>query len=354
MRNDWPEDGNHFGWELFIGLERLESTLSKITGLEEMMRKGSIVGLIVLLVLLTACASAKSAADQSYSMGAQPEAPAMDFAMEESAREEAGYDDAATDNDVNAVPAVRLVIQNANLSIVVNEPADAMKSIAQMAERMGGFVVESNMWKSRNYNGVEVPEGNITVRVPAALLNQALDEIKALTINIDEDVLTENVSGQDVTKEYTDLKSRLRNSEDAEEQLRKILDNAIDTESVLDIFNRLTEIREDIEVIKGQMKYYEESAALSAISIRIQAHEAVNPISVAGWKPSVTASKALQSLVNAMQGITDGVIWIVLYLLPILIVLAIPVVVVILIVRALLRRNRRKKEKIEPINQEVK
>jgi hypothetical protein len=190
---------------------------------------------------------------------------------------------------------------------------------------------------------VEVPEGNITVRVPAELLNQALGEIKALTNNIDQDVLTENVSGQDVTKEYTDLSSRLRNAEDAEVQLRKILDNATDTEAVLDVFNRLTEIREDIEVIKGQMKYYEESAALSAISVRIQAHEAVNPITVAGWKPSVTVSKALQSLVNALQSIADGAIWVVLYLLPILIVLAIPVVVVFLIIRGLVRRNRRKK-----------
>lgn len=310
------------------------------------MKKVSIVGLIVLMILVSACASAKSVADQNFAMGAPP-APqegGMDFASDEAMREEAGeYESAATGSDVNSVPAQRMVIRNADMSIVVDEPADAMASIGQMAERMGGFIVTSNMWKSRNYNGVEVPEGNITVRVPAELLNQALGEIKALTNNIDQDVLTENVSGQDVTKEYTDLSSRLRNAEDAEVQLRKILDNATDTEAVLDVFNRLTEIREDIEVIKGQMKYYEESAALSAISVRIQAHEAVNPITVAGWKPSVTVSKALQSLVNALQSIADGAIWVVLYLLPILIVLAIPVVVVFLIIRGLVRRNRRKK-----------
>ncbi|MAT43833.1 MAG: hypothetical protein CL609_15975 [Anaerolineaceae bacterium] len=312
------------------------------------MKKVSIVGLIVLMLLISACASAKSVADENFYMESPAAAPmeqaaGMDFAMEESMRDSFEYEELATDSGVNPAAVDRIVIRNADLSIVVDEPADAMTSIGRMAERMGGFIVTSNMWKARNYNGVEVPEGNITVRVPAELLNQALDEIKALTNNTTQDVLNENISGQDVTEQYTNLNARLRNSEDAEEQLRTILDNATDTEAVLEVFNRLTEVREEIEVIKGQIKYYEESAALSAISVRIQAHEAVNPISVAGWKPSVTISKALQSLVNAFQAIVDGLIWIILFILPILLVLAIPVVIFFLIIRGLVRRNRRKK-----------
>ncbi len=322
------------------------------------MKKVSIVALIglMILVLVSACSPAKSVANENFYMEAPSAAPmeqaaGMDFAMEESMRDTAEYE-TTTNSGVNSVSIERMVIRNADMSIVVDEPADAMSSIGQMAERMGGFIVTSNMWKSRNYNGVEVPEGNITVRVPAELLDQALKEIKTLTNNTDQDVLSENISGQDVTNDYTDLSSRLRNLEDAEEQLRKILDNTTDTESVLDVFNRLTEIRQDIEIIKGQMQYYEESAALSAISVRIQAHEAVNPISVAGWKPSITFSKALQSLVNALQVIVDGLIVIVVVILPILIVLAIPVLVVFLIIRGLVRRNRRKKDKIQPVNSE--
>ena len=55
---------------------------------------------------------------------------------------------------------------------------------------------------------------------------------------------------------------------------------------------------------------------LSSINVRIQAHEAVNPITVAGWKPSVTVSKALQAFVNALQVIVDALIWIVITILP--------------------------------------
>jgi hypothetical protein len=309
------------------------------------------------MILISACASAKSVADENFYMESPSAAPmeqaaGMDFAMEESMRDSIEYEEMTTDSGVNSAAVDRIVIRNADMSIVVDDPADAMTAIGRMAERMGGFIVTSNMWKARNYNDVEVPEGNITIRVPAELLNQALDEIKALTNNTTQDVLTENISGQDVTEQYTNLNARLRNLEDAEEQLRTILDNATDTEAVLEVFNRLTEIREEIEVIKGQIKYYEESAALSAISVRIQAHEAVNPISVAGWKPSVTVSRALQSLVNAFQAIVDGLIWVVLYILPILLVLALPVVVFFLIIRGLVRRNRRKKAKDQNVDVE--
>ena len=167
-----------------------------------------------------------------------------------------------------------------------------------------------------------------------------------MTSDVENDVVNENVSGQDVTKEYTDLNSRLANLEDAEAQLRLILEEAKKTEDVLNVFNQLTYYREQIEVTKGQIKYYEESASLSAISVRIQAHEAVNPITVAGWKPSVTVSKALQSLVNAMQFIVDSLIWIVLAIIPVMIVIILPLYLIFLLIRSWVRRaSRKKKEK---------
>ena len=47
--------------------------------------------------------------------------------------------------------------------------------------------------------------------------------------------------------------------------------SATKTEDVMNVFNQLTQVREQIEVIKGQIKYYEESAALSAINVQIMA-----------------------------------------------------------------------------------
>lgn len=313
------------------------------------MKSKIFVGLLVLSLVLTGCASAKSI--ENYAMEgdfAQAEMPAAEPApMEPQFAEEYGkemsYDEAVTSSDIQTNGIERIVIRNADLSIVVDEPLEAMNTIGRMAERMGGYIVSSNSWKTSNYKGIEIPEANISIRVPAALLNQALDEIKALLNDKELDLLSENVSGQDVTKEYTDLNSRLKNLEDAEAQLKLILDEAYKTEDVLNVFNQLTYYREQIEVTKGQIKYYEESAALSSVSVRIQAHEAVNPITVAGWKPSVTVSKALQSLVNALQSIVDGAIWLILLIIPILVIILLPFYLLFLLVRALIRRSKRRK-----------
>lgn len=311
------------------------------------------VGLLVLSLVLTGCTSAKSAENVSLESDFAPAGmPApMQPQYAEEYRKEFAYDEAVTESEIQTNGIERIVIRNADLSIVVDEPATAMNTIGRMAERMGGYIVNSNTWKTSNYKGIEVPEANITVRVPAALLNQALDEIKALLNDKELDLLSENVSGQDVTKEYTDLNSRLKNLEDAEAQLKLILDEAYKTEDVLNVFNQLTYYREQIEVTKGQIKYYEESAALSSISVRIQAHEAVNPITVAGWKPSVTVSKAIQSLVNALQTIVDGAIWLILLIVPILIIILLPFYLLFLLVRTMVRRNKRRKQEKNKISE---
>jgi hypothetical protein len=88
-----------------------------------------------------------------------------------------------------------------------------------------------------------------------------------------------------VTSEYTDLESRLGNLEAAEEQLTRIMESAVKTEDVLNVYNQLVQTREQIEVIKGQMKYYEQSAAMSAVSVELIPNEAVQPLSIGGWQP---------------------------------------------------------------------
>jgi hypothetical protein len=206
----------------------------------------------------------------------------------------------------------RLVIQNADLSIVVINPEAKMDEIAKMAENMGGFVVSKNVFQTTTGNNLRVPEGNITVRVPAENLDQALEQIKADAV----EVLNENRSGQDVTREYVDLQSRLKTHEQAAEQLSEILEQKTESEEVIEVFNQLVYHREQIEILKGQINYYEEAAALSAVSVRVSAEETLQPLEIAGWRPAGVARDALQALINFFQGFVTFLIWLVILILP--------------------------------------
>ncbi|RME90446.1 MAG: DUF4349 domain-containing protein, partial [Anaerolineae bacterium] len=126
----------------------------------------------------------------------------------------------------------RLVIKTAELAIVVSNPAVKMEEIQRMAEEMGGFVVSSNLYQTYLRGGGTVPEGSITVRVPAEKLHDALAQIKSNVV----DVRSESISGQDVTADYVDLQSRLRNLEAAEARLTEIMEQAEKTEDVLAVF----------------------------------------------------------------------------------------------------------------------
>jgi hypothetical protein len=240
-----------------------------------------------------------------------------------------------------AQPAERIVIRNANLSIVVEDPTQSIEVISQMANSMGGFVVSSNVYKTMTSSGLEVPNANITIRVPAEKLEEALDEIKGLVKDPKVDIQNEEVSGQDVTSEVTDLESRLRNLRAAETQLLEIMENATESEDVIAIFRELTNVRGEIEVIEGQLKYFRESARLSAISVFLQAKAAIEPITIGGWQPGVEAQRALQALVEGGKYIVNALIWLVLFAVPILAVIILPI---FLIVRAVRKRSMKKTE----------
>lgn len=251
-----------------------------------------------------------------YPMDAPAAGIAADYA-EDTAY--SGGDGAGFAEEQAARSAERIVIKNAELTIAVKDPGESMDEITARAEELGGFVVSSNLYQTQLESGAEVPEGYITIRVPAESMLGVLEEIKASA----NQVLSENVAGQDVTREYTDLQSRLRNLQNAETQLREIMASAIRTEDVLDVFNQLSRITGEIEIVKGQINYFEQAAALSAISINLKADEAVQPLNIGGWEPVGVAKDAVQALVNTLQTIGDLIIWALIYLLPLAILLVI-------------------------------
>lgn len=223
----------------------------------------------------------------------------------------------ASSSDLPQV-AERIVIKNAEILIVVSDPVKTMDAINRKAEDLGGYVVSSNQYQTELESGAKVPRATTTIRVPADKLNDVLADIRKMS---ERPALSETINSQDVTKEYTDLQSRLRNLEAAETQLSKIMDSATKTEDVMAVYNQLVDVREKIEVIKGQIKYYDQSAALSAVSVDLVANEAVQPLTIGGWQPVGVAKSALQALINTLKFLANLVIWIIIFLAPILLVI---------------------------------
>ena len=285
-----------------------------------------LISLVIVALILGGCAARSSTNNGNQqdgyigSAGAPVEAPmpAMenDLSYEEAKNTSSGW--------AAGGESTQMIMMSANLSIAVDDPSVTLTNVQKLARDMGGFTVSSSLYKTQTLNGSEVFEAQVTIRVPAQRLDEAMEKIKAMTGDAKKFTLNENVSGQDVTKEYTDLQSRLRNLEEADAKLSEFYENAANTEEALSIYTQKMQVTEQIEVIKGQIKYYDESSKLSAISVRLIAAEGINPLTIGGWQPLGVARDALQALISIGQFLVNALIVIIIVILPIFLVFYLP------------------------------
>lgn len=228
--------------------------------------------------------------------------------------------DATVLNQQGGEQQQRVILKTASLSLIVDSAEAALTSITSMTDEMGGWVVSSTTSMVTMADGTEVARGSITIRIPAERLDEALTRIKSGGGEVD----SESVTGQDVTQQYVDLTSRLTNLEAAEAQLRTIMEGATRTEDVMAVFQQLVQVRSDIEVARGQIQYYDESAAYSSVTVNLTPKAIDTPIQIAGWSPGRTVERALATLVNLLRGLADIVITVVVVGVPLALVIGIP------------------------------
>ncbi len=217
----------------------------------------------------------------------------------------------------------RIVLKDANLQIVADDVAATVNSITQLAETMGGWVINSSTSKSTRSTGEEFITGSIAIRVPAEQLNNALTQIKSQAASVD----SESVTGRDVTQEYTDLNSQVTNLQAAERQLQSLLEAAQSTDSVLQIYNELVRVRGEIEIAQGRINYFNEASSYSSINVTIRPPNVVQAaVQVdGGWNPATTVTGAFNSLVNILQGLANLLIIVVVLVIPLILVISIPI-----------------------------
>ncbi len=294
------------------------------------------LAMFLLLALVSGCAKQASPPVETMVVKGEAEAPPMVGVAPLGLPAEEGARDSL--KSVGGEDTQRLVVRTAYLSVVVADPESVMNDLARLAEDMGGFVVSSGLSTMRLASGAEVPRATITFRVPAERFQEALDQVRAKASRVDE----ERISGEDVTEEYVDLQARLRNLRAAEAQLQEIMDQATRTEDVLQVYRELTNIRGEIERLEGRIRYLEQSAAMSAITVDLIPDEAAQPLRVGGWEPKGVAKGAVEALIHTLQGLASLLIWLVIYVAPVLLVLG---VVFVLPVYTLVRWWRRRKRR---------
>jgi plastocyanin len=155
----------------------------------------------------------------------------------------------------------RMIVRIGNIDILVVNIPDTIDNITQIAEQLDGYVVSSSTW--RDDNNIH---GNISIRVPSEKYEMAINNVSQLA----DEVISQNTTSEDVTEEYTDLNAKITNLQAAEQQLLTIMNKAEKVEDVLAVQKQLTDVRTQIEQIKGRMQYLERTSSTSLINISLE------------------------------------------------------------------------------------
>ncbi|MCA1834162.1 MAG: DUF4349 domain-containing protein [Actinomycetota bacterium] len=162
------------------------------------------------------------------------------------------------------------IIRSADLSVKIKKGAfdDAWASAARIANRLGGYVVSSGRGSQPTpvvQDAKAEPEsGDLTVRVPTSRFEQALIEMRALGT-----VTSDQLSSQDVTEEFVDLQSRLRNQKSQQAVLIRLMAQAKNVQETLAVQQQLSQVEDEIERITGRLNALKTLTDLSTISLHL-------------------------------------------------------------------------------------
>ena len=282
---------------------------------------------MVSMWLLASCASAAPTAENLAFF----EEPAPIEAMEEAPAAEESAADAALpgggDTNVsgaNVLPiaarADRLIIKNAEVTLLVANTETAIDLTTQIVTDVGGYIISSRVWYE-DWGDTSYKYSTITMGVPVTEFERTLRRLRDIAVK----VLDENATGEDVTDQYVDLQSQLENLEATRDRIRTFLEQAQTVEEALAVNEELSKVEGEIESIQGQINYLADRAAFSTITVTINPDlpELPTPTPIPTstpepWMPGETFGQATKTLQRTYQGLFDLVIWIVVVFIPVI------------------------------------
>ncbi len=164
----------------------------------------------------------------------------------------------------------RKVIRSGELVVTVADPAATSSEVERLVREAGGYVEQSTAVKDARIS--------LECRVPAAQLERIMDAIAAL--GSEE---RRSVRALDVTEQYSDLETRLRNDRALRDRLQGLLARAKDVEDVLAIEKELNRIQSEIETMQAQLDRLKSQVELSALSVTLERRRILGPLGYASY-----------------------------------------------------------------------
>lgn len=219
----------------------------------------------------------------------------------------------------------RKIIQNVSMALEVKNVTKAMDDIARLTKNLNGYVVTSSISKNDTYY-----QGSITIKVPYNKLTETTDKVAKLGT-----IRNKTVSSDDVTEEFYDSEARLKVLKKKEERLISFMDKAQKVSDMVTLEDALSQVRSDIEVLEGRLKYLNNATSYSQITIELIQGRTENVIA-----PKGTWGKSVQGFIGSINALVAFLNWLVVALFTIM-----PFIVLLVVIVVVFRLAKKNKDK---------
>lgn len=295
----------------------------------------------ILAVSIFGCGSKSMVATESAMENAAYDDMAYDSGYdttESASAEEAGGGAVTSENGIEEVQETdRKLIRNVNLSLQTKEFDTVLENMSQKVKDLGGYIQDFSVWgSSSDYSSSR--SASYTLRIPSDKLDEFIDVVETLG-----NVTYKNESVDDVTLRYVDVDSHKKALETEQERLLALLERAENVEDIINIENRLSDVRYELENYESQIRLLDNQIDYSTVYVDISEVSRVTDTGKQGFFEEV-ASRFSDSVYVVLMGLRGFAIGI-LGSLPILVVWVVILAVVVILLRKFVFKKSKKNKK---------
>lgn len=218
--------------------------------------------------------------------------------------------------------------QNVNVGLLVKDAEEAYQKVVGLCENMNGYEASANMNLEGGRRYI-----NVTLKLPPENITELRTKIKEIG-----KVTNFTISTDDISEQYVDTESRIRNMKNTEAQLNQLMKRSDNIKDLLEVQNQLYKMREELEVLEGRIRVWNKLATESTVSVTITEKEQNKSVDNVEFKPlsfqtlKTYSANGFISMLNFFINLGTWVVVAIATLLP-LIILALVVIAVIALIR---------------------
>ena len=221
----------------------------------------------------------------------------------------------------------RKIIYTATLDLVVEDFSPIPAKVGELANRFDGYIAGSDISGSAGLQR----NGSWKIRVPVDRDEKFLDAARGLG-----ELRSEGCDSEDVSDEFYDLTSRIRNKQKEETRLIKLLEDATGKlEEVLKVEKELSRVRGEIERMQGRIRVINDLTAMTTVNLSVEEVKDYVPLTAPGYTTRV--GRAFRNSVHGLKLFGQAVSIAIVALTPWAVVLLPPVIVIWVVARRRMR-----------------